>query len=189
VVIIYRQDGELELRVGDLIRKATTGGPTRVISSVEGPIGLANDVRHASGGVLISDVIIEAGQETHGPIVKPNQTIRMIRQLKVRDVRQLVVPPRGVGGIGRAQALIERVVQTLQRRGDDPRPTGGTGRDLEFSGLEVLSDGRGDRGLWSLSGVDVVGGGGRETEGVRESGAGKVVHFIVQDDTVGSHDR
>ena len=69
----------------------------------------------------------------------------------------------------RSEALVKRIVQVLQGRSDDPRSTGGTGRDLELSGFEVLSDGRRNRRLWSLSGIDVVGGRGSEPESVRRS--------------------
>ena len=71
----------------------------------------------------------------------------------------------------RSQTLVKRVVQILQGRSDDPRSTRGTGRDLELSGFEVLSDGRGNRRLWSLSGVDVVGGRSGEPESIRGSGS------------------
>ena len=70
-----------------------------------------------------------------------------------------------------SQALVKRKVQVLQGRSDDPRSASGTSRDLEFSCLEVLGDGRRDGGLWSFSGVDVVGRGGRETEGVDGAGS------------------
>ena len=79
------------------------------------------------------------------------------------------MPPRRVNRNVRSQALVERVVQVLQSRSDDPRSTSGTGGDLELSGFEVLSDGRGNGGLWSLSGVDVVGRGRSEPERVRGS--------------------
>lgn len=65
--------------------------------------------------------------------------------------------------------MVKRVVQVLQGGGDDPRPSSGTGGNLELSGLEVLSDRRRDRGLRSLSGVDVVRGGGSEAERIRGS--------------------
>ena len=79
------------------------------------------------------------------------------------------MPSRRVNGSVRSEALIKRVVQVLQGRSDDPRSTGSTGRDLELSSFEVLGDRRGDRRLWSLSGVDVVGGRGSEPESVRGS--------------------
>lgn len=99
-------------------------------------------------------------------------------------------------------------MQVLQGRGDNPRSTGGTSGDLELSGFDILSDGRGNGGLWSLPGVDVVGRGSSEAERVRGSGScedgesekstekgggvgicstGKVIHFVVQDDAIGCH--
>ena len=108
-----------------------------------------------------------------------------------------------------SQALVERKVQVLQCRSDDPRSTSGTGSDLELSRLEVLGDRRGNGGLRALPWVDVVSGGGREAERVCGSGScnasksekstrkiegagvcltGEVVHFVVQDDTIGRHD-
>ena len=58
---------------------------------------------------------------------------------KIRDVRQLIVPP------GRSEVLVRSLVQVLQGRGDDPRSTNGAGVNLELSGFEVLSDGRRNR--------------------------------------------
>ena len=54
------------------------------------------------------------------------------------------MPPRRVNRSVGGQALVEREVQALQGRGDDPRSTSGTGGDLELSGFEILSDGRGN---------------------------------------------
>jgi len=88
---------------------------------------------------------VEASQEVHRPIVISRQAIRRGRELEIRDVCQLIMPPRGVDRSVRSKALIKRVVQVLQGRSDDPRSTGGTGRDLELSSFEVLGDGRGDR--------------------------------------------
>ena len=151
----------------------------------------------------------ETSQEVDSPVAKSWQTVRRGRQLEIRDIGQLVVPPRRVKRSVWSQALVERKVQVLQRRSDDPRSTSGTGSDLELSSLEVLGDRRGNGGLRSLPWVDVVGGGGREAERVRSSGSckddesekstrkvegagacstGEVVHFVVQDDTIGGHD-
>ena len=151
----------------------------------------------------------KASQEADSPVVKSGQSVRRSRQFKIRDIGQLVVPSPSVKRSVGSQALVERKVQVLQCRSDDPRSTSGTGSDLELSSLEVLGDGGGNGGLRSLPWVDVVGGGGREAERVGgsrsckgdESGkstrkvegagvcsTGKVVHFVVQDDTIGSHD-
>ena len=65
--------------------------------------------------------------------------------------------------------MVEGVVQVLQGGGRDPRSASGTRGDFEFSRFEILGDGRGNRRLRSLSGVDVVGGGGCEAESVRGS--------------------
>ena len=108
----------------------------------------------------------KAGQEVHSPIVEPRQAIRRGRELKIRDVRQLIVPPRRVNRCVRSEALVERIVQILQGRGDDPRSTSGAGGDLELSCFEVLCDGRRNRRLRSLSRQDVVWGRGGETESV-----------------------
>jgi hypothetical protein len=62
--------------------------------------------------------------------------------LKVRHVRELVVPARGVHGVVRGEALVEVVVQVLQRRGDDARAAGRAGRHDERAGVQVLGDGR-----------------------------------------------
>jgi len=112
---------------------------------------------------------IEASQEVHCPVVISRQTVRRGRELEICDVRQLIVPPRRMNRSVRGEALVKRIVQVLQGRGDDPRSTGGAGRDLELSGFEVLSDGRRNRRLRSLSGVDVVGRRGSEPESVRSS--------------------
>jgi hypothetical protein len=173
-----------------LICVPTTGGLPWVAESVEGAIDLSDDVRCASRDVLVGHVVcterrvqelkgrkkqithtFEAGQEVHRPIVIPRQTIRRGRDLEIRHVCQLIVPPRRVNRGVRSEALVECIVQVLQGRSDDPRSTGRTGGDLELSRFEVLSDGRGNRRLWSLSGVDVVGGRGREPESVRGSGS------------------
>jgi hypothetical protein len=151
----------------------------------------------------------KASQEANSPIIKSGQSVRRSRQLEIRDVGQLVVPPRRVKRSVGSQALVERKVQILQRRSDDPRSTSGTGSDLELSRLEVLGDGGGNGGLRSLSWVDEVGGRGGEAERVRSSGSckddesekstrkvegagvcstGEVIHFVVQDDPIGSHD-
>jgi len=79
------------------------------------------------------------------------------------------MPPRGVDRSVGSQTLVKRVVQVLQGRGDDPRSTSGASSDLELSGCEILSDGRGNRGLWPFPRVDVVGRGRREPESVRGS--------------------
>ena len=63
--------------------------------------------------------------------------------------------------------MIKRKVQVLQGGSDNPRSASGTGGDLELSRFEVLGDGRRDGGLWSFSGVDVVGGGCGKAESVR----------------------
>ena len=65
--------------------------------------------------------------------------------------------------------MVERVVQVLQGRSDDPRSTSGAGSDLELSCFEILGDGRGDGGLRSFPGIDVVGGGCSEPERVCSS--------------------
>ena len=151
----------------------------------------------------------EASQEVHCPIVISRQTVRWGRELEICDVRQLIVPPRRVNRSVRGEALVKRIVQVLQGCSDDPRSTGGTGCYLELSSFEVLGDGRRNRRLWSLSGVDEVGGRGSEPESVRGSrsceddqgkksmeaekrvicSTGEIVHFVIQDDTIGSHDR
>ena len=113
----------------------------------------------------------KAGQKVHSPIVEPRQAIRRSRELKIRDVRQLIVPPRRVNRGVRSEALVERIVQVLQSRGDDPRSTSGASGDLELSCFEVLGDGRRNRRLWSLSGQDVVWRRGGETESVCSSGS------------------
>ena len=63
---------------------------------------------------------VEASQEVHRPIVISRQTVRRGRELEIRDVCQLIVPPRRVNGSVRSEALIKRVVQVLQGRSDDP---------------------------------------------------------------------
>ena len=98
-------------------------------------------------------------------------------------------------------------MQVLQDRGDDPRSTSGV--DLELSGLEVLSDGRRNRRLWSLSGLDIAwrrggktervcGPGSREDRGgeksVRTEKGGRsltggIVHFIVRGYVAGGRER
>ena len=82
---------------------------------MEGPIDLSNNVRRAPGDILIGDVVcverakpesirdeigrtIQAGQELHGPIVESGQAVGRSGELEIRDVRQLIVPPRGVNG-------------------------------------------------------------------------------------------
>ena len=87
----------------------------------------------------------EASQEVYSPVVESRQTIRRGWELEIRDVRQLIVPSRRVNGSVWSQALVERVVQVLQGRSDNPRSTSGTGGDLERPGFEILSDGRGNR--------------------------------------------
>jgi len=142
----------------------------------------------ASSNVLVGHIVSEASQEVDGPIVKSRQTICRSWQLEIRDIRQLIMPPRRVNrSVGR-QSLVEGMVQVLQGRSDNPRSTGGTGRNLELSCLEVLGDGGGNGGLRSLSRVDEVGRGSREAESIYGSWSGEVVHLIVQDDAVGSHD-
>ena len=86
----------------------------------------------------------KVGQEINSPIVKSRQTIRRGRQLEIRDVGQLVMPPRRVNRSVGGQALVKRELQALQGSSDDPRSTSGTGGDLELSGFEILSDGRGN---------------------------------------------
>ena len=113
----------------------------------------------------------KASQEVDSPVVNSGETVRGSRQLKVRDISQLVMPPRRMDRSVGSQALIKRMVQVLQGRGDDPRSTSGAGSDLELSRLEVFSDGRGDGGLWSFPRVDVVGGGRSEPERIRGSGS------------------
>jgi len=81
------------------------------------------------------------------------------------------MPSRRVNRSVGSQALVKRMVQVLQGRSDDPRPTSGAGSDLEVSRFEIFSDGRGDGGLWSFPRVDVVGGGCSEPERVRGSGS------------------
>ena len=98
----------------------------------------------------------EASQEVDSPIAKPRQAIRRSREFEIRDVRQLIMPPRRMNRGVRGEALVKRIVQVLQCRSDDPRSTSGTRRDLELSGFEVLGDGRRNRRLRSLSGLNVV---------------------------------
>ena len=83
----------------------------------------------------------KAGQEVNGPIVNSGETVRRSWQLKIRDVGQLVVPPRRMDRSVGSQALVKRMVQVLQRRGDDPRSTSRAGSDLELSSCEVFGDG------------------------------------------------
>ena len=42
---------------GDLIRVSAAGGLPRIAESVKGPIDLSNDVRCASGGVLVGCIV------------------------------------------------------------------------------------------------------------------------------------
>ena len=116
---------------------------------------------------------LEAGQEVHNPIVKARQVIRRIREVKIRDVRQPIVPPRRTNRGVRSEVLVKRIVQVLQDRSDDPRLTSGVGGDLELSSFEALSDGR-NRRPSSLSGLDVVWRKGGQTEGVCGSGSCEV---------------
>ena len=93
----------------------------RITKSVEGPIDLGNDVRRAFGDIFVSGIVctentkrkigkeeskigrtIKAGQEVHGRVVKPGETVGRSRKLKIRNVRQLIVPPRRVNGSVRA---------------------------------------------------------------------------------------
>jgi len=84
----------------------------------------------------------KAGQEVNSPIVESGETVRRSRKLEIRNVSQLVMPPRRVERSVGSQALVKREVQVLQGGSDDPRSTSGTGSDFEVSGFEVLSDGR-----------------------------------------------
>ena len=113
----------------------------------------------------------EAGQEVHSPIVEPRQAIRRSRELKIRDVRQLTVPPQRMNRGVRSKALVKRIVQILQRNRDDPRSASGSGGDLGLSGFEDLCDGGRNLGLWSLSRPDVVQRRGGEIERVCGSGS------------------
>jgi len=113
----------------------------------------------------------KASQEVNGPIVNSGKTVRRSRQLEIRDVGQLIMPPRRVDRSVGSQALVKRMVQVLQGRSDDPRSTSRAGRDLELSGFEVLNDGGGNGGLRSFPGVYVVGGGCSEPERVCGSGS------------------
>ena len=112
----------------------------------------------------------EAGQEVRSPIVEPRQVIRRSRELKIRDFRQLIVPPRRINRGVRSEVLVKRIVQALQGRSDDLRSTSGTGGDLELPSFEALSDGRNLR-LSSLPGLDVVRRRGGETDRVCGSGS------------------
>ena len=67
-----------------------------------------------------------------GPVVKYWQAIRRSRELKIRGVRHLVVPPRRVGRGVQSEALIKGIAQVLQARSDDPRSAAGVGGDLEL---------------------------------------------------------
>ena len=112
-------------------------------------------------------------QGVHNPVVKARRVIRRSGEVKIRDVCQLIVPPRRTNRGVRSEVLIKRIVQVLQNRSDDPRSTGGVGGDLELSSFEALSDGR-NRRPSSLSGLDVVWRKGGETEGICGSGSCEV---------------
>ena len=96
----------------------------------------------------------EAGQEVHSPIVKPKQVIRKGQELKIRDVRQLIVPPQRMNRGVRSEVLVKRRVQVQRGRGDHPQSTSGACDDLELSDFEVLSDGGGNLRVWPLFGPD-----------------------------------
>ena len=72
----------------------------------------------------------EARQEVHSLIVKPKQVIRRSQKLKIRDVRQLIVPPRLMNRGIRSGAFVKRIAQVLQGRSDHPQSTSGAGDDL-----------------------------------------------------------
>ena len=76
--------------------------------------------------------------------------------LEIRDVRQLVVPPRlAHRHRRRREPAVEDVVEVL---GDDPRPARRARGEPEFAGGEVFGDGGRDGGLGTLEGRDEVGG-------------------------------
>ena len=113
----------------------------------------------------------EVGQEVHSPIVSPRQVIRRSQELKIRGVRQLIVPPRPTNRGFRSEVLVNRLVQVLQGRSDGLQFTSGIGGDLELSSFEILSGGRRNRRLSSPSRLDVVWRRRHETERLCISGS------------------
>jgi hypothetical protein len=90
--------------------------------------------------LFIRRIITLLLQELHRRTTNARNTHLRRGDLEVSDVRQLIVPTRGMHGLVGRKTLVEVVTQILQGGGVDKRAACGAGGHNESAGVQILGD-------------------------------------------------
>lgn len=115
----------------------------------------------------------------------------VVERILKRDLirQQLIVESGVIECLRRAQSLVQHVPEILDRSRQDSGTAGGTDDQVERRVGKMLDNGGGDGREGTLPGTDVVGRGWDVAKGVGRTGNGKVVHFVVANDSrFGDHE-